>query len=51
MSNEALAQARDLRIELMADAIRHEQAGEIALMRGAPPNFASVRRALLPRPN
>jgi uncharacterized protein (DUF305 family) len=48
MANEAMDRARDVRLKLMADAIRHEQAGEIALMHGARPNFASVAVAMSP---
>jgi uncharacterized protein (DUF305 family) len=34
MSSEALAQAGDPRLKLMAHAIRHQQSGEIQLMHG-----------------
>ena len=34
MAQEALREAGDLRLKLISHAIRHEQRGEIALMRG-----------------
>jgi uncharacterized protein (DUF305 family) len=48
MANEAMMRAGDPRVRLMADAIRHEQAGEIALMHGARPDFTSVALAISP---
>jgi hypothetical protein len=35
MAQEAIERSGDLRLRLMAQAIRHEQRGEIALMHGA----------------
>jgi uncharacterized protein (DUF305 family) len=46
MSNAKLAEAGDLRVKIMAHAIRHEQTGEIALMHGAKPSLAVLRIAL-----
>jgi uncharacterized protein (DUF305 family) len=45
MADEALREAGDPRLKLMAHAIRHSQRGEIALMRGVPPGFAATRAA------
>jgi uncharacterized protein (DUF305 family) len=36
----------DLRLKFMSQAIRHEQTGEIALMHGAGPGFATVKLAV-----
>ena len=46
MADEALGQAQDFRVRAMAQAIRHAQTGEIALMRGAGPGPASIRIGL-----
>jgi uncharacterized protein (DUF305 family) len=48
MADAAMKRAEDVRVRLMADAIRHEQAGEIALMHGAGPGFATVALAISP---
>ncbi len=45
MADEALRRAGDLRLRLMSHAIRHEQRGEIELMRGAG-GFAAVGAAV-----
>ncbi len=45
MADEAMREAGDPRLKLMAHAIRHSQRGEIALMRGVPPGFAATRAA------
>lgn len=46
MADDALVHGRDIRIRIMAHAIRHEQTGEIALMHGATPSLGTVRIAL-----
>jgi uncharacterized protein (DUF305 family) len=46
MADEAIREAGDFRLRLMSHAIRHEQRGEIELMRGSQ-GFAAVRAALL----
>jgi uncharacterized protein (DUF305 family) len=46
MADEALREAGDIRLRLMSHAIRHEQRGEIELMRGSR-GFAAVRSAVL----
>jgi uncharacterized protein (DUF305 family) len=45
MADEALREAGDPRLKLMAHAIRHSQRGEIALMHGVAPGFAATRAA------
>jgi uncharacterized protein (DUF305 family) len=47
MSVDELRGTGDLRLKLMAHAIRHEQTGEIALLHGAGPGFGTVRLAVL----
>jgi uncharacterized protein (DUF305 family) len=46
MADAAIREAGDLRLRLMSHAIRHEQRGEIELMRGTQ-GFAAVRAAVL----
>ena len=46
MADEAIREAGDLRLRLMSHAIRHEQRGEIELMRGSQ-GFAAVKAAVL----
>jgi uncharacterized protein (DUF305 family) len=46
MAVEEIRGRGDLRLKLMSQAIRHEQTGEIALMQGAGPDFATVRLAV-----
>ncbi|RAI43790.1 DUF305 domain-containing protein [Rhodoplanes roseus] len=46
MADEALHRASDLRLRTMAHVIRHAQRGEIALMNGAEPGFATVGLAV-----
>jgi uncharacterized protein (DUF305 family) len=45
MADEALRQAGDPRLRIMAHAIRHGQRGEIELMRGIKPGLAVARAA------
>ena len=45
MADEAMRQAGDPRLRIMSQAIRHEQRGEIELMRGAS-GLAAVASAL-----
>jgi uncharacterized protein (DUF305 family) len=46
MADRKLQQPGDLRLKVMAHAIRHEQTGEIALMHGVKPGPAVLRIAL-----
>jgi uncharacterized protein (DUF305 family) len=46
MADEAMREAGDPRLRIMAHAIRHGQRGEIALMEGPPRGFAATRAAL-----
>jgi uncharacterized protein (DUF305 family) len=45
MADEALREAGDPRLKLMAHGIRHSQRGEVALMHGVSPGFAATRAA------